>query len=178
VTPKSSLLPVREHVDPVPSRAHQPAGAWRGRLTKSPLAFLFPRRESCGGGRYPLKLDQHLLDIIPAIVPMAVGYVRVAALSQDPRSGLDIQPAAIRAFADAAGIELIRVFEDTGESAHNTSRPGLLALLAAVAGAHVTIIIVPDLTRLARNAADLKRFVDLFARLGVSVVSTTEPSDV
>jgi len=99
----------------------------------------------------------------------------VAAVSQsDPRSGLDAQVATIRAFAKAEGIELVRVFEDAGESAHNTRRPGLLALVAEVCASRATVIIVPDLTRLARNTADLRRLIDLFARRGVSLVSAAD----
>lgn len=102
---------------------------------------------------------------------LAVGYIRVAAVSQaNPRSALDAHIATMRAFAEADGIELVRVFEDAGESAHNTLRPGLLALSAAVEAGDATVIIVPDLTRLARNAADLHLLLDLFARRGVSIV--------
>jgi site-specific DNA recombinase len=116
-----------------------------------------------------------VLDAVP-IGARAVGYVRVAAVPQsDPRSGLDTQAASIRAFAAAVGIEMVRIFEDAGESAHNTWRPGLLALLAAVDSGHVTVIIVPDLTRLARDAGDLLHLIDSFARRGVSLVSATEP---
>ena len=106
----------------------------------------------------------------------AIGYVRVAAVSQaNPRSGLDAQAATIRAFAETDGIELVRVFEDAGESAHNPLRPGLLALLAAVDGGRAPVIIVPDLTRLARGARDLHHLMNLFARRGVSLVCATEP---
>src|ERR1700730_17343656 len=94
---------------------------------------------------------------------LAVGYVRVAAVSQsDPRSALDAQAATIRAIAESKGIELVRVFEDSAESAHNLKRPGLSALLEAVAAGHATVIIVPDLTRLARDAGYLRRLMDLF----------------
>jgi len=120
-----------------------------------------------------------MLDEIPTIGARAVGYVRVAAGSQsDPRSGLDAQAATIRAFAKAEGIELVGVFEDAGESAHNKRRPGLLALLAAVGEGHTNLIIVPDLTRLARDLGDLLRLMDSFARRGVRLVSANEPRDV
>lgn len=116
-----------------------------------------------------------MLDAVQRIGALAVGYVRAAAVSQsDPRSGLDAQIATIRAFAKAEGNELVRVFEDAGESAHNTRRPGLLALLATVETGQANVIVVPDLTRLARDAGDLRRLTDLFARRGVSISSATE----
>jgi DNA invertase Pin-like site-specific DNA recombinase len=77
-------------------------------------------------------------------------------------------------FAKAEGIELVRVFEDAGESAHNTRRPGPLALVAAVGASRATVIVVPDLTRLARDIANLRHLTDLFARRGASLVSATE----
>ena len=98
-----------------------------------------------------MKYDHTLCDATPGTGQLAVGYVRVAAVSQtDPRSGLDAQIATIRAVAAADRIELVRVFEDAGESAHNARRPGLLALLGAVEAGGTNMIIVPDLTRLAR----------------------------
>lgn len=126
-----------------------------------------------------MKRDQIALDTTPSVRALAVGYVRVAAVSQsDPRSGLDAQVASIRACAEAVGIELVNVFEDAGESTHNTCRPGLVALLAAVAAGRITMIIVPDLTRLARDAGVLHHFMDSFARGGFSLVSATEPRGV
>lgn len=83
----------------------------------------------------------------------AVGYIRVAATEQaNPRRGLDAQAAAIRSAAAAAGFDILRVFEDAGASAHNAGRPGLLALMAAVQAGLVDVVIVPDLSRLARDA--------------------------
>jgi len=120
----------------------------------------------------PLEPDHMTLDAIQANGPLAVGYVRVAAVSQaDPRSGLDAQAATIRAFAKAERIELAGVFEDAGQSARNRWRPGLLALMAAVGAGHANLIIVPDLTRLARDLGDLLRLMDSFARQGVRLVS-------
>jgi DNA invertase Pin-like site-specific DNA recombinase len=122
-----------------------------------------------------LKPDQTTLDAIQATGPLAIGYVRVAAVPQaNPRSGLDAQIATIRAVAEADRIELVRVFEDAGESAHNAGRSGLLALLAAVDAGQASVVIVPDLTRLARDTGDLHRLMDSFARRGVRLVSAAE----
>jgi site-specific DNA recombinase len=116
-----------------------------------------------------------VLDGVPTSSTIAVGYVRVAAYSQsNPRSGLDAQAATIRVFAEANGIELVRVFEDCGESAHTAGRPGLLALLAAVEAGWANVIIVPDLTRLSRDTGDLHSLMGSFARRGVRLVSGVE----
>ena len=116
-----------------------------------------------------------MLDAHPMIGALAVGYIRAAAVPQaDPRSGLDAQAATIRAFAAANGIELVRVIEDAGESVHNMRRPGLLALLASVEAFGATVIIVPDLTRLARDAGDLNRLMESLAGRGAGLVTATE----
>jgi DNA invertase Pin-like site-specific DNA recombinase len=102
---------------------------------------------------------------------LAVGYVRVAACPPEgSRPRLDAQAETIRAFAVTAGIELGRIFEDAGESAHNRNRPGLVALLGAVEAGQVTVVIVPDLTRLARDSGQLARLLDAFDRHGVRLV--------
>ena len=112
-----------------------------------------------------------MLDPVPTTVPVAVAYVRVAAFSQAaPRSRLDAQAATIRRFADAAGIKLVRIFEDLGESAHNMRRPGLLALLAAVNAGSADVVLVADLSRLARNMDVLHRLIRFFDRRGVRLV--------
>jgi predicted site-specific integrase-resolvase len=156
------------------------------------LAFDDPASDSCGGGeRKFLKLHQVIasrptlpqrLAVRPRVQApataqcrLALGYVRVVACPQiDPRRGLDTQIATIRAVAERDQIEIIQVFEDLGESAHNLKRPGLLALLAAVDAASANVIIVPDLARLARDNADLLRLMDSFNRQGVKLVSAVE----
>jgi site-specific DNA recombinase len=107
---------------------------------------------------------------------VAIGYVRVAAEGQS-RSCLDAQAAQVRAIADAEGIELVGVVGDSGKSAHNLNRPGLLILLAAVAAGEVNTVIVPDLSRLARNPRDLRRLLKLFDSRGIDLVAAAEAID-
>jgi DNA invertase Pin-like site-specific DNA recombinase len=122
-----------------------------------------------------MKREQMPGDDIPATGPGAVGYVRVAAISQaGPRSGLDAQIAQIRRVAEAERIEVIRVFEDAGESAHNARRRGLMELLAAVDSSLANVVIVSDLTRLTRDRGDLHRLMNYFDGRGVRLVSATE----
>jgi DNA invertase Pin-like site-specific DNA recombinase len=119
--------------------------------------------------------EQTPVDAIPGTGPAAVGYVRIAAVPQrDPRSGVDAQIAKIRAVAEADRIDVVQLFEDAGESAHNGRRPGLMELLAAVDSRLVNVVIVSDLTRLARDGGDLHRLMDYFDRRGVRLVSATE----
>ena len=107
---------------------------------------------------------------------VAIGYVRVAAELQSG-SCLDAQAGQVRAIADAEGIQLVGVVGDSGKSAHNLNRPGLLTLLAAIAAGEVNTVIIPDLSRLARNPQDLRRLLKLFDRRGVALVSAAEAID-
>jgi DNA invertase Pin-like site-specific DNA recombinase len=47
--------------------------------------------------------------------------------------------------------------------------------MEAVGAGHANLIIVPDLTRLARDPGDLLRLMDSFVRRGVRLVSANEP---
>jgi DNA invertase Pin-like site-specific DNA recombinase len=104
---------------------------------------------------------------------VAIGYVRIAAEALSG-SCLAAQTAQVRAAADAEGIELVGVVADSGQSAHNLKRPGLLKILTAVEADEVNTVIVPNLSRLARDAKDLRRLFHLFQNHGVVLVSAAE----
>lgn len=101
----------------------------------------------------------------------AVGYVRVACLSQaDPRSPMEAQAARIKAIAASEGLELIGIVDDSGKSALDLSRVGLNAILAAASQRRFDVVIVRDWARLARDPDDLQRILDSLAAGGVIVV--------
>ena len=153
----------------MPTQAAQPP--------RSRLAFGNTLSDSCVEAQKPLEAQPDRCN--PATGPLAVGYVRVVAVPQaNPGSGLDAQIATIRTVAEAEGIELVRVFEDSSESANNGQRPGLLALLAAVDAGKADVIVVPDLSRLARDTCELGRLMDSFASRGVRVISAAAPRSV
>ena len=101
----------------------------------------------------------------------AVGYVRVS--TEDQGLGLEAQRAALTAWADRAGVELVGVYEDRGVSgaAAIDRRPGLLAALDALAVSGAGVLVVAKRDRLARdvlNAAMIERMAE---RVGARVVS-------
>ena len=113
---------------------------------------------------------------LPRIV--GIGYVRVAATPQQaPRAGLDAQTAKIRRRAKAEGIDLVGVIEETGESAHNFKRPGLTQLFSVLDAGSISVVVVPDISRLARHVLDLRRLLSRFARRGVALVTVQESLD-
>ena len=107
-----------------------------------------------------------------------VGYVRVAAASQTAaRSSVDIQAAKIRARARSEGIDLVGIIEDNGESAHDLKRPGLTKLFSILGSQPIRLVIVADLSRLARNLADLCHLLRRFVRRQVALIAVEEALD-
>src|SRR3989442_15356238 len=97
---------------------------------------------------------------------VAIGYVRVAAELQSG-SCLDAQAGQVRAIADAEGIQLVGVVGDSGKSAHNLNRPGLLTLLAAVAAGGGITGVRPELSAGGRHPPGRLRPASAFASSGL-----------
>ena len=109
---------------------------------------------------------------------VGIGYARVAALSQTaPKAALNVQAAMLLARARAEGIELIGIIEESGESAHNLKRPGLVELFRILDARRIRFVIIADLSRLARNLADLRRLLRRFARRRVALIVVEESLD-
>jgi DNA invertase Pin-like site-specific DNA recombinase len=84
----------------------------------------------------------------------AVGYVRVSTGAQVREGGsLDEQRDALAFHAATSGLELVDVFEDAGLSGakDETKRPGLAAALEAIRSGEARVLLVRDLSRLARD---------------------------
>lgn len=104
----------------------------------------------------------------------AVAYTRVSTDKQGEAGiGLEAQRAAIRAYADAAGVEIIEWFQDvaSGRGEKNlANRPGLLRALE-LAEAHDVDLLVDGLNRLSRHT---KTIEDIMRVRKVMVKSVTE----
>ena len=100
-----------------------------------------------------------------------IGYVRVS--TDDQRFGPEAQLAALRAWCEARGAELVSVHADHGVSgaAAIDKRPGLLAALDALSEHGAGVLLVAKRDRLARDvvlAAMVERMAD---RSGAAVVA-------
>lgn len=95
----------------------------------------------------------------------------MAAISQASPRQLKAQCARVRAKAKSEGLCLVGIIEEAGESAHNLRRPGLARLFAALGDCAIGAIIVPDLSRLARNLDDLAGLLKRLARRGVLLLT-------
>lgn len=84
----------------------------------------------------------------------AVGYVRVSTSKQKEEGGsLEEQREALAFYAATNGLDLVAVYEDAGVSGakDENRRPGLAAAIDAITSGKAKVLLVRDLSRLARG---------------------------
>jgi DNA invertase Pin-like site-specific DNA recombinase len=104
-----------------------------------------------------------------------VGYLRVSTDRQAEKGlGLEIQEAAIRAFAKAHHHRLVAVYRDEGQSGSNglDTRIGLAEALAAIRDDQGQALVVYRLDRLARDLVLQEQLLAEVWRMGADVLST------
>ena len=114
--------------------------------------------------------------------PSAAIYVRVSTEEQAKSGyGLDVQQERCAAMAVAKGwtVDAAHVYADEGISGTKlaSERPGLAALLAAVAAGQIHAVIVLALDRLGRKTTIILDLVEQIIAAGVEVVSCKEALD-
>jgi site-specific DNA recombinase len=99
-------------------------------------------------------------------------YARVSTERQERQQTIDSQLAALSAWAQEAGHELMpkHVFRDEGYSGARLDRPGLDALRDGVRDAEIDIVAVLSPDRLARKYAYQALILEEFRRAGCTVV--------
>jgi DNA invertase Pin-like site-specific DNA recombinase len=91
----------------------------------------------------------------------AIGYVSVPQANGADRGALEAQADAIQRMCEGRGWELWHVVRDV-EDGHRKGmdRPGLLYALDRIGEGEASCLVVSELERLSRSAADLGRIVD------------------
>ena len=91
----------------------------------------------------------------------AVGYVSVPKAGGDDAAELERQAEAVQRLCERRGWELLHVVRDV-ENGHakGMERPGLLYALEQIAEGEASCLVVSELERLSRNAADLGRIIE------------------
>jgi DNA invertase Pin-like site-specific DNA recombinase len=107
----------------------------------------------------------------------AFGYLRVSGKGQIEGDGFDRQEAAIRAYAKAHGVKLVKVFKELGVSGTKdiANRPAFIAMMEALHGDGVKLVLVESLGRLARDLMVQESILHDLKRNGFDLVSVTEP---
>ena len=109
----------------------------------------------------------------------AVIYTRVSSKGQTDNYSLETQERACREYASRKGLDVLRVFVESGESAKTADRTELQAMLKYVAdnARSLGAVVVYKVDRLARNALDHGILRSCFMKCGVHLQSATESLD-
>jgi len=84
----------------------------------------------------------------------AIGYIRVSTQEQgNSKLGLDAQRAALQAFAEQEGIELLSIVEEVASGGLDLTHRPVLANALAVARKKKAFVLVAKLDRLSRSVA-------------------------
>jgi len=107
----------------------------------------------------------------------AFGYLRVSGKGQVDGDGFPRQRAAIKAYADADGIKVVRWFEEKGISGATEldGRPALLQLLEALASNGTKLVLIEKLDRLARDLMVQETIIGDLRKGGFDLISVSEP---
>jgi site-specific DNA recombinase len=110
-------------------------------------------------------------------MPKAVAYVRVSTTEQ-AREGwsLTVQRKRARAYCDARGWRLAKVYADEGVSSA-ARRPAFDAMVDDVLADGVDVIVAMKLDRLGRSAAGLLALYERLERKGVNIVTIDDGID-
>ena len=106
-----------------------------------------------------------------------LGYTRVSTQEQVTGFGLEVQAKAIKDYAKANGLRLVRTLSDEGQSGSNglDARVGLAEALAIVERGEVAGIVVYRMDRLARDLLLQETLMARMRAAGAEVISVSEP---
>jgi DNA invertase Pin-like site-specific DNA recombinase len=104
-------------------------------------------------------------------------YLRVSGKAQVGGDGFTRQLAAIRQYAAAHDIKILRVFREEGVSGTKDleNRPALLELMTALHSNGVKLVLVEKLDRLARDLMIQETIIGDLKKNGFDLVSVSEP---
>ena len=105
----------------------------------------------------------------------AVAYTRVSSDDQIRGTSLSTQLSEIKTYCDRHDINIVKHYEDAGESAKTADRPGLISALDECRKRKATYLIVHRIDRLSRNAADGLAIRAKLSSHKTQLVSVSEP---
>jgi len=107
----------------------------------------------------------------------AFAYLRVSGKSQIEGDGFPRQEAAIRAYAKRQGITIAGWFKEQGVSGTKSvaDRPAFVAMMEALHSDGVKLVLIENLSRLARDLMVQESIIEDLNRHGFQLVSVSEP---
>ena len=114
----------------------------------------------------------------------AVAYCRVSTNKNAQLDSLEAQEQFFRGYADRSGYKLVNIYADPGKSGVKIkNRTALIRLLADAKTGQFDMVLIKDVSRLARNTVDFLTSIRNLKALGINVVfvnydqSTSESSE-
>jgi len=110
----------------------------------------------------------------------AYGYVRVSGKSQIDGYGFDRQEETIRAYAEKAGYEVVRIFREEAVSGtlDESERPAFQEMMAEILRDGVRTVIIEGLDRLAREYRIQETLLIYLASKGVNLLSARTEENI
>lgn len=107
----------------------------------------------------------------------AFAYLRVSGKGQIDGDGFSRQQAAIKEYAGAHSIRIVKVFRDEGISGTTEleNRPALMGLLEALVANGTKLVLIEKLDRLARDLMVQETIIGDLRKRGFELISVTEP---
>lgn len=107
----------------------------------------------------------------------AFSYLRVSGKGQVSGDGFPRQRAAIKAYAKANGLAVVREFADKGVSGaiETTDRAAFAEMVATLHSNGVRTVIIEKLDRLTRDPMVQEAALSYFQQRGFAIVSAAEP---
>ncbi len=110
------------------------------------------------------------------IVGKAAIYIRVSGHRQEDGASLDVQLDACRRYCESRGLLVMAEFRDV-QSGLDSDRPHYLAAVELARTNGIDKLVVWRLDRLGRDSAEYIPLLKGLRRLGVDVVSVTQPTE-
>ncbi len=110
----------------------------------------------------------------------AFGYLRVSGKGQIKGDGLIRQEKAIREYAKAKEIEIVRIYREKGVSGTLANRPALAEMIIDLEenGHGIKTVIVEKLDRMARDLMIQESIIQDFRESSVKLISALEGQDL
>ena len=119
--------------------------------------------------------DKNIVEVMKS----ALLYLRVSSEDQVKNFSLDSQEQVCIAEAGRRGYEVLKIYREEGKSAKTMDdRPELAALLnnCRQNPKEISVVIAYRIDRLSRNTIDFLKIRSDLAKLGIQILSATEPS--
>ena len=110
----------------------------------------------------------------------AYGYLRVSSQGQVEGYGFDRQEVTIRAYAEKAGIEIVKMFREEGISGtkDETDRPAFQSMMTEILSNGVRTVIIEGMDRLARELRIQETLLIYLASKKVDLISARTEENV